>query len=144
MRWRSPSSRRGPTAELTRRANELGIAFQLSNFLRDVGEDLQARPRDIPQEDIRRFGADPHDRTVTPAWIDLMKFEIDRTRQFYSSADAGIPLLPSRSARCIRGARVLYSAILDRIEAADYDVFTQRVRVPTWKKLAVAGGVWRP
>jgi len=81
---------------------------------------------------------------VTPAWVDLMKFQIERTRRYYESADAGIPQLPPRSARCIRGARVLYSAILDRIEVAEYDVFTQRVRVPSWKKLAVALGVWRP
>jgi phytoene synthase len=133
-----------PTAELVQRANDLGVAFQLSNFLRDAGEDLARDRVYIPQEDIRRFGADPRDRKVTPAWVDLMKFEIERTRRIYASADAGIPMLPGRSARCIRGARVLYSAILDRIEAAGYDVFTQRVRVPTWQKLAVALGVWRP
>jgi len=133
-----------PTAGMIRRANDLGVAFQLSNFLRDAGEDLERDRVYIPQEDIRRFGAGPEDRKVTPAWVDLMKFEIARTREYYRSADAGIPLLPHRSARCIRGARVLYAAILDRIEAAGYDVFTQRVRVPTWQKLAVALGVWRP
>ena len=133
-----------PSAELVRRANDLGVAFQLSNFLRDAGEDLARDRIYIPQEDIRRFGADPRDRKVTPAWIELMQFEIERTRQYYESADVGIPQLPGRSARCIRGARVLYSAILERIEAAGYDVFTQRVRVPTWRKLAVAAGVWRP
>ncbi len=133
-----------PTTELVRRANDLGIAFQLSNFLRDAGEDLQRDRIYIPQEDIRRFGASPLDRKVTPAWVDLMKFQIERTRRYYESADTGIPHLPPQSARCIRGARVLYSAILDRIEAAKYDVFTKRVRVPAWRKLAVALRVWRP
>jgi len=133
-----------PTAELVKRANDLGVAFQLSNFLRDAGEDLERDRVYIPQEDIRRFGADPRDRKVSPAWVDLMRFEIDRNRRIYESADAGIPLLPARSARCIRGARVLYAAILDRIEAAGYDVFTQRVRVPAWQKVAVALGLWRP
>jgi len=125
-------------------ARDLGIAFQLSNFLRDVGEDLDRRRVYIPQEDIAKFGADPWQRTVTPEWADLMAFEIARVRTFYESGDRGIPMLPPVSARCIRGARALYSGILDEIEAAGYDVFTTRVRVPLWRKLAVAAGVWRP
>ena len=73
-----------------------------------------------------------------------MRYQIDRTRAYYSSADLGIPMLPPVSARCIAGARALYSGILDRIEAAGYDVFSARVRVPTWQKLAVAARVARP
>jgi phytoene synthase len=125
-------------------ARDLGIAFQLSNFLRDVDEDLDRGRVYIPQEDLRKFGADPWERTVTPEWRDLMAFEIARTRRYYDSADIGIGMLPPASARCIRGARALYSGILDQIEAADYDVFTRRVRVPAWKKMAVAAGVSRP
>ena len=125
-------------------ARDLGNAFQLSNFLRDVNEDLDRGRVYIPQEDLRKFDADPWARTVTPAWRDLMAFEIARTRRLYESADLGIPMLPPTSARCIRGARALYSGILDQIEAADYDVFSSRVRVPTWKKLAVALRVSRP
>jgi phytoene synthase len=125
-------------------ARDLGNAFQLSNFLRDVAEDLDRGRVYIPQEDLRKFGADPWARTVTPAWRDLMAFEIARTRRLYESADLGIPMLPPTSARCIRGARALYSGILDQIEAADYDVFSSRVRVPTWKKLAVAFRMYRP
>ncbi|MFN2502931.1 MAG: phytoene/squalene synthase family protein [Acidimicrobiales bacterium] len=125
-------------------ARDLGIAFQLSNFLRDVDEDLNRGRVYIPQEDIRRFGASPWGRRVTPEWCELMKFEIARTRRYYESADLGIPMLPPSSARCIRGARALYSGILDEIEGAGYDVFTSRVRVPHWKKLAVAAGISRP
>jgi 15-cis-phytoene synthase len=125
-------------------ARDLGIAFQLSNFLRDVAEDLDRGRVYIPQEDLRKFDADPWSRTVTPAWRDLMAFEIARTRRFYESADLGIPMLPPTSARCIRGARALYSGILDEIEGAGYDVFSSRVRVPTWKKLAVAFRMNRP
>jgi phytoene synthase len=119
-------------------AQDLGIAFQLSNFLRDVGEDLDRGRVYIPQEDLRKFDADPWLRRATPEWRDLMAFEIARTRRYYESADKGIPMLPPVSARCIRGARTLYSGILDQIEAAGYDVFSRRVRVPTWRKLAVA------
>jgi len=125
-------------------ARDLGIAFQLSNFWRDVGEDLERGRVYVPQEDLRKFGADPWLRRVTPEWRELMRFEIDRTRRYYDSADVGIAMLPARSGRCIRGARALYSGILDQIEAAGYDVFSQRVRVPTWRKLAVAARISRP
>jgi phytoene synthase len=125
-------------------ARELGNAFQLSNFWRDVNEDLDRGRVYIPQEDLRKFGADPWLRTVTPEWRELMAFEIARTREIYASADLGIPMLPPASARCIRGARALYSGILTEIEKAGYDVFTARVRVPTWKKLAVAFRMLRP
>ncbi|HUP70396.1 MAG TPA: phytoene/squalene synthase family protein [Acidimicrobiales bacterium] len=127
-------------------ARDLGIAFQLSNFLRDVNEDLDRGRVYIPQEDIRKFGAQPalDERRVTPEWVELMRFEIDRNRAFYASADRGIAFLPPAAARCIVGARALYSGILDRIEAADYDVFSSRVRVPSWQKVAVAGRLLRP
>jgi phytoene synthase len=125
-------------------ARDLGIAFQLSNFWRDVAEDLDRGRVYVPQEDLRKFGADPWRREATPEWCDLMAFEIARTRRYYESADLGIPMLPSTSARCIRGARLLYSGILIEIEHAGYDVFARRVRVPTWKKLAVAFRMLRP
>ncbi len=125
-------------------ARDLGVAFQLSNFWRDVNEDLDRGRVYVPQEDLRKFGADPWLRRNTPEWRELMAFEIARTRRYYESADLGIPMLPPTSARCIRGARMLYSGILTEIEKADCDVFTSRVRVPTWKKLAVAFRMLRP
>lgn len=127
-------------------ARDLGIAFQLTNFLRDVGEDLDRGRVYIPQQDVRKFGADRAlaERRLTPEWVQLMRFEIDRTRAYYASADLGMPMLPPVSGRCIAGARALYSGILDRIEACGYDVFSSRVRVPTWRKLAVAARVARP
>jgi phytoene synthase len=67
-----------------------------------------------------------------------MRFEIERARRLYASADAGIALLPASSAGAISTARALYSRILDRIEANDYDVFSQRARVPTSTKLVIA------
>jgi phytoene synthase len=120
-------------------ARDLGIAFQLTNFLRDVAEDLHRDRVYIPQEDLRRFGADPGLRTVTPEWRAVMEFEIRRTREYYASADLGIPMLPSSSARCIRAARMLYSEILDRIERAGADVFSTRARVPSARKAFVVG-----
>ena len=125
-------------------ARSLGFAFQLTNFLRDVDEDLDRGRVYVPQEDLRRFGVDlfaPGGRTVTPEWRACLAFEIARNRELYAHADAGIALLPPRSARCVGAARVLYARILDRIERAGYDVFTERVRVPTWRKALTTGRV---
>lgn len=122
-------------------ARELGNAFQLTNFLRDVDEDLDRDRVYVPQEDIRRFGAESAfaDRVATPEFRELMRFEIARTRELYRIADTGVALLPGRSGRCVGAARDLYSQILDEIEAIDLDVFSARARVPTWKKMATAG-----
>jgi 15-cis-phytoene synthase len=125
-------------------ARDLGIAFQLTNFLRDVSEDLDRGRVYLPQEDLVRFGISPGERRVGTSWRELMRYEIARTREYYASADLGIPYLPPASARCIRAARRLYSAILDRIEAADYDVFTRRARVPSWRKALVVSESIRP
>ena len=125
-------------------ARDLGFAFQLTNFLRDVGEDLERGRVYLPGEDLARFDADPRRATVDEPWRDLMRFEIERCRALYRSADIGIDLLPARSAHCIRAARRLYSAILDEIEAADYDVFRTRATVPTWRKAAMAARMTIP
>ena len=121
-------------------ARDLGNAFQLTNFLRDVDEDLDRGRVYLPQEDIRKFDAAGaiERRAVTPELVDLLRFEIDRARALYASADLGLSMLPRASARCIAGARELYSGILGRIEDADYDVFSTRVSVPTWRKVTVA------
>ena len=124
--------------EALQHARDLGNAFQLTNFLRDVNEDLDRGRIYLPQEDLDRFGADPHRRVVDDAWRQLMRFEVERARDLYRSADLGVDLLPPSSARCIQAARTLYSEILDRIEASGYDVFTQRATVPTWRKAGLA------
>jgi phytoene synthase len=121
-------------------ARDLGLAFQLTNFLRDVGEDLDRGRIYLPQEDLRRFGTDPTRRRVDDPWRQLCRFEIRRIRALYASADEGIGYLPPSSAAGIRAARILYGEILERIEANDYDVFSQRARVPLPRKLAVAVG----
>ena len=121
----------------TPHARDLGNAFQLTNFLRDISEDLDRNRQYIPQEDLRRFGVDLAERRRNGEFVELMRFEIDRCRELYRSADLGIAMLPERSARCIAAARVLYAQILDRIEAADYDVFARRASVSTATKAAV-------
>jgi 15-cis-phytoene synthase len=134
-----------PTDERAfQRARDLGNAFQLTNFLRDVNEDLDRGRVYIPQDELARFGADPWAKKVTPEWTALMKFEIARCRELYQSADMGVSMLPPSSARCIAAARDLYSGILGKIEEANYDVFTSRVRVTTSRKLAMAFKLAKP
>ena len=118
-------------------ARQLGLAFQMTNFLRDVTEDLDRGRVYIPAEDLRRFGADPRAREVTPEWSELMRFEIARTRDFYRQATHGDPVTcpvvpPSASA-----AAALYERILNQIEANRYDVFTRRARVALPIKIGV-------
>ncbi|MCW2810112.1 MAG: Phytoene synthase [Friedmanniella sp.] len=131
-----------PTSPLAAEpARALGLAFQLTNFLRDIDEDLDRGRAYVPQEDLRRFGVDLAVRRATPEFKRFLAFQIERNRALYAFADTGIALLPPRSARCVGAARVLYAQILDRIEAADYDVFATRARVPTWRKAVTAARI---
>jgi 15-cis-phytoene synthase len=120
-------------------ARTLGVAFQLTNFLRDVAEDLDRGRIYLPQEELARFGADPWRRQADAAWRALSTFEIARIRELYREADLAIAELPPRSANVIRAARILYSGILERIESQGHDVFARRARVPTTTKLWVVG-----
>ena len=88
-------------------ARDLGFAFQLTNFLRDVGEDLDRGRVYVPEEDLDRFGADPRRRVVDQGWRQLMAFEVERCRELYRSADRGIALLPASAARCITSGAAL-------------------------------------
>ena len=115
-------------------ARDLGNAFQLTNFLRDVNEDLDRGRVYIPQEDVRRFGVRLEERRCTPEFVELMKFEIARCRELYDSADKGLAMLPNRSRKAITAARKLYSRILDKIEDRNYDVFSGRASVSTASK----------
>lgn len=122
-------------------ARALGFAFQLTNFLRDVGEDLDRGRVYLPRDVLARFGADPWRRQVDGPWRQAMASLIATNRELYDQARLGIAMLPPASARCVATALALYSQILGRIEARDYDVFSGRARVPTWRKAATAVAV---
>jgi phytoene synthase len=127
--------------EARARAMDLGVAFQLTNFLRDVAEDWDRGRIYLPLEDLDRFGVTEWDfrsRHVGPAFRRLLAFEADRTRALYRSAEDGWALLPPGSRTCIRIAHRLYGGILDAIEAGDYQVFRQRAAVGLPRKVGVA------
>ncbi len=124
------------------KAKALGEAFQMTNFLRDIGEDYRDRGRVyVPQEDLVRFDVDESviaEMKVTKNLTGLMKFEIERTNTLYKIADEGIKLLPHRAARGVYVARVLYSKILDKIVEAGYDTLSERRKLSTLEKNMLA------
>jgi phytoene synthase len=128
----------------TPHARDLGNAFQLTNFLRDIAEDLDRGRQYLPQADLRRFGVDLTERRATPGFVELMRFEIERCRELYRSGDIGIAMLPERSAHCVRAAHDLYGRILDVIEAQNYDVFASRASVSTATKAVTVARLLRP
>jgi 15-cis-phytoene synthase len=123
-------------------ARQLGLAFQLTNFIRDVGEDLARGRVYLPREDLERFGvrrADLAAASAGPAVRALLAFEVERARAHYRAAAPGIELLAHSSRPCVRVAFDLYGAILEEVERAGYQVLRRRVRVPRHQRLGVAG-----
>jgi phytoene synthase len=123
----------------------LGIANQLTNILRDVGEDAQRERIYLPIEDLERFGyseADLFKGVIDQRWRDLMRFEIQRAKQYFNDAERGIRALHPDSRYPVWAALMLYQGILDVIEANDYDVFNRRAFVPTPKKMLYLPIAW--
>ncbi|MCW2692796.1 MAG: phytoene synthase [Mycobacterium sp.] len=122
-------------------ARDLGIAFQLSNFIRDVGEDLRRGRIYLPLEDLALFGVDrAHlERGVVDGPVRrLLAHEIARTREIYAAAAPGVRLLDATSRPCVEAALRLYGGILDEVERARYQVLDRRVSVPPRRRAAVA------
>ncbi|GAB2579326.1 phytoene synthase [Paractinoplanes abujensis] len=122
-------------------ARQLGFAFQLTNFIRDVAEDLDRGRVYLPESHLGRFGltrADLERREATPEVKDLIRYEIGVAREHYTAAAPGIVMLDPASQACMRTAFALYGGILGEIEANDYDVFAQRATVPNRRRAAVA------
>jgi phytoene synthase len=141
----------GPVADAEPGAEALGRAFQLTNFLRDVNEDLDRNRVYLPADELAAFGVDRellmwcHDnRRTEPRVRQAMAAQHEITRVIYREAHKGIALLAPQSRPCVMTAYTLYSEILDRIEELDYDVFSQRASVGMGRRLQVfAGGLVR-
>jgi len=126
-------------------ARQLGIAFQLTNFIRDVAEDLDRGRVYLPLDDLDRFGLTPADLVAardqghaTAPIRALIEYEVERAHTHYAAAALGIPMLARGSQRCIRAAFRLYGGILGEIERQHYDVFVRRAVVPDSRRLQVA------
>jgi len=121
-------------------ARQLGLAFQLTNFIRDTGEDLRRGRIYLPAADLARFGVRPADLAraePSPAVRDLLAFETARARAHYQAALPGVALLAPSSRPCIQAALELYGGILDEIERRGYRVLRGRVRLSRCRRAAI-------
>jgi phytoene synthase len=135
----------GKTSEALVPAEKLGIAFQLANFIRDVGEDLERGRVYLPMAELRSYGVSRdmlERRLLTPQIIEALKFQIGRVRDLQNEANLGISLLSPDSQACIRAASELYCGIVDEVEKIDYQVFTKRAKTSTWRRARVALPAW--
>ncbi len=118
-------------------AEKCGVAFQLTNILRDVREDAAMGRVYLPAEDLRRFGVTAEDLEAgnhNPAFVQLMRFEAARARAYYDESRPLLDLIHRRSRRSLWALIAIYSGLLERIVASDFDVLRRRVRLTALEK----------
>ncbi len=126
-------------------AKKLGIAFQLANFIRDVGEDLDRGRIYLPLEELAYCGVSREmleARVLTPQIIEALKFQIARVRQLQAEATPGIKMLEAASRPCIEAASTLYCGIVDEVEKIGYDIFNKRAKTSIARRLRVASAAF--
>ena len=126
-------------------AIKLGVALQMTNILRDVGDDWRLGRVYLPQDELAAHGLSEDDLAagvVTDRWRAFMRFQLDRNRRLYAEAMPGISMLNRDGRFAIAAAADLYRGILNAIEANDYDVFTRRAYVGAWGKVRMLPGIW--
>jgi len=129
---------RDPRAE--KLAEQTGVAFQLTNIIRDVKEDSQLGRLYLPYEDLRRFSVDPKALTngnAAATFRPVLEFEAQRARELYHAADELLPLIDDDSQPALWTLVQIYHRLLDRIAERGYDVFTEKVRLSTAEKLGI-------
>lgn len=131
--------------ETLKYAEALGIAMQLTNILRDIKEDAAMNRVYLPQEDLRKFSVGEKqifENRLDENFIELLKFEIERARNYYAEAERGIPLLEKDARFTVLLASKIYGGILDEIEKQNYDVFARRARTTNRQKISMIPKVW--
>ena len=126
-------------------AIKLGVALQMTNVLRDVGEDYRNGRLYLPREELIQFGISEEDIAegrVTDNWRQFMKFQIDRTRQLYKESWEGVKKLEREGQLAIGAASIFYQGILEGIEKHDYNVFTRRASLSAWGKIRRIPSLW--
>jgi phytoene synthase len=122
-------------------AEKCGIAFQLTNILRDIREDAALGRIYLPAEDLARFRVTEDDirgGMRTPEFIDMMDFEAGRARRYYKESRPLLSMVDRNSRASLAALISIYSRLLDRIERSNYDVFTRRISLPAWEKSWIA------
>lgn len=127
-------------------ALSLGVAFQLTNILRDVGEDAVKRGRVyLPRHDMERFGVTEEqifERRMDENYVKMMKFQIERARMYYERARRGVWMLAPESRLPVQSSLDAYGKILDKIEENNYDSLNYRAYVDKWEKLFTIPFSW--
>jgi 15-cis-phytoene synthase len=126
-------------------AIKLGVALQMTNILRDVGEDYHNGRLYLPREELAFYGIPESqiaEGQVTESWRQFMKFQLDRTRQLYEESWAGVKLLEREGQLAIGAASVFYQGILDEIEKSDYNVFNHRASLSALRKVSRIPALW--
>jgi 15-cis-phytoene synthase len=116
-------------------AERCGIAFQLTNILRDIREDRENQRIYIPAADLRKFGSDL--RTHNRFFVSLMRFEVDRARRYYAESRPLVNLVAKRSRPSLWALIEIYRRLLERIEQSNFDVLRRRISVPAWQKVLI-------
>ncbi len=116
-------------------AEKCGIAFQLTNILRDVREDYEKDRVYIPAEDFARFGVSPATLVSTEGFLKMMDFEAKRARQYYRESAPLVAMIHPNSRASLKALIGIYSRLLEKIVESDYDLLTRRIRVPAWEKI---------
>jgi phytoene synthase len=119
-------------------ADDLGVAMQLTNVLRDVREDLDRGRVYLPAEDLRRFGCEDLEAAPPPNFAGLMAFEAQRARDWFDRGLKMVELIDARSASCVCAMTGIYRRILDRIDESPEKVLDHRLSLATWEKTWVA------
>lgn len=122
-------------------AEKLGIAFQLANFIRDVGEDLDRGRVYLPMTELEAHGVNRQmleARVTTPQIKSALNEQIQRVRRLQNESTAGIKLLTPGARQCIQAASQLYCGIVDEVEKIDYQIFTKRAKTSNWRRTKVA------
>jgi phytoene synthase len=119
-------------------ADDLGVAMQLTNILRDVREDLDRGRVYLPREDLHRFGCTELQAAPMPAFEALMAFEVTRARHWFDRGLALLDLIDGRSGACVGAMTGIYRGVLDRIERDPPTVLERRVSLSPWEKTWVA------
>lgn len=143
--WVDPYSTLREAKDPIEQAIALGIANQLTNILRDVGEDARRGRIYLPQEDLRLFNyteAELIQGVIDDRWRALMKFQIERARKFFAVSEGGIRALERDARWPVWSALVLYRQILDVVEQNRYDVFTKRAYVSGLRKFLSLPSAW--
>ena len=121
---------------------DCGLAFQLTNILRDLAEDADLGRVYLPQEDLHRFDYSQSDiqaRVYDQRFRELMQFEVDRARVYYQNSERLFEYISPEGRRILKAMHQIYGGILNEIERLDYQVYTTRAGLPRWRKLLIAG-----